>query len=393
VQAERLLELSTFYRALLVDDTVAFWSQHGVDHKHGGFLTFLDRDGSVYGTDKPVWLMGRATWLFATLHQHVEPRPAWLDLARHGYDFLTRFCFDASGKMYFSVTREGQPLQMRRYLYSEVFAVLAYAALAEATGEDALRRSAIALFDRLLHGMRTPGTITPKIDSRTRPMKGLAPVMCLLHVAEQLLRIDAPGRYERLIDELASEVWRDFVKTEQGVILETVAPDGTPLDGPDGRTTNPGHAIETAWFLLETARRRGDAALQEQGLWILDHAFRLGWDAEHGGLLYFVDVEGLPPTQLEHDMKLWWPHSEALYAMLLAYHLSGDVKYASWYEQVHAWTFKHFPDPAHGEWFGYLHRDGSVSTRLKGNMWKGPFHIPRALLNCWKLLTAMTAAA
>jgi trehalose 6-phosphate synthase/phosphatase len=43
-------------------------------------------------------------------------------------------------------------------------------------------------------------------------------------------------------------------------------------------------------------------------------------------------------------------------------------------------------DPEFGEWYGYLHRDGRVSTRLKGNMWKGPFHLPRMLWYCWKLL-------
>ena len=85
-------------------------------------------------------------------------------------------------------------------------------------------------------------------------------------------------------------------------------------------------------------------------------------------------------------MKLWWPHTEALYALLLAYHLTGDSFYEEWYVRVHQWSFSHFPDSQYGEWFGYLHRDGSLASRLKGSMWKGPFHLPRALLYGWKLL-------
>jgi N-acylglucosamine 2-epimerase len=85
-------------------------------------------------------------------------------------------------------------------------------------------------------------------------------------------------------------------------------------------------------------------------------------------------------------MKLWWPHTEALYALLLAYHLTGDSFYEEWYVRVHQWSFSHFPDSQYGEWFGYLHRDGSLAPRLKGSMWKGPFHLPRALLYGRKLL-------
>jgi N-acylglucosamine 2-epimerase len=88
-------------------------------------------------------------------------------------------------------------------------------------------------------------------------------------------------------------------------------------------------------------------------------------------------------------MKLWWPHTEALYAFLLAYSITKDTKYAEWYERIHDWSFGHFEDKDYGEWFGYLHRDGTVSNTLKGSMWKGMFHLPRALLLNYKLLEKM----
>ena len=42
--------------------------------------------------------------------------------------------------------------------------------------------------------------------------------------------------------------------------------------------------------------------------------------------------------------------------------------------------------PRHVRQSGRLHRDGRVSVRLKGNLWKGLFHLPRMQWYCWKLL-------
>jgi N-acylglucosamine 2-epimerase len=389
---QRWHELAALHHAGLLD-TVAFWERHAVDRDCGGFLYYLDRTGRPYGTDKPVWLLGRTVWLFATLYTAVEPRPAWLALARHAWDFLDRHAFAEDGKMYFLLDRQGRPLRMRRYHYSEVFAVLAAAALARATGDAALLQRAVEIYDRFDRALRTPGVTPPKVNPAVRPTKGLAPRMCHLLLADTLAQQTGAPRYEAAIDDTAAELFRDFVKPDDGCVLETVGPDGQRGDDPDGRTMNPGHAIEAAWFLLMIARRRGDADLARRALPIIDWSFARGWDPEHGGLLYFVDVAGHPPTQLEHDMKLWWPHCEALVATLLAHAMTGDARYARLYEQVHAWTHAHFPDPEYGEWYGYLHRDGSLSTPLKGGPWKGPFHVPRAQLLCWQIARAQSAAA
>lgn len=385
----RLIQLRDLYKAGLLEDVVPFWQRHAVDRDFGGFLTFLARDGSVYGTDKPVWLMGRITWTFATLHRLVEPRSEWLALARHGYDFLTRHCFDPRGKLYFLMTRDGRPLRMRRYAFSEMFGVLGFAALAQATGEPAIRQRAIDLFNSFVKYLTTPGLVEPKVNPQTRPMKALSPLMCLINAADAMREIDAAPAYEQIIDDAIEQIFRDFVKVDDGCVLELIGPRGERLEGPDGRVMNPGHAIEAAWFIMAVAQRRGDQALIARAAQIIDICMARGWDPQYGGLLSFVDVQGQPATQLEHDMKMWWPHCEALYATLLTYHLTGDEKYARMYEQLHEWTFAHFPDPQYGEWFGYLHRDGSVSTTLKGNLWKGPFHIPRTQLYCWKLLEEM----
>ena len=91
-------------------------------------------------------------------------------------------------------------------------------------------------------------------------------------------------------------------------------------------------------------------------------------------------------------MKLWWVHNEALIATLLASNLTGDTYYDEWYEKLHHYVFTHFSDTEYGEWYGYLHRDGSVSHEQKGSLWKGPYHLPRAMMLCEQILSASERA-
>ena len=393
MDAARLRELAAVYRDGLLNDTMPFWVRHAVDRECGGFLTCLDRDGSVVDTDKPIWLQGRFVWTLATLYRTVEPRPEWLGLARHGLEFLRRHAFDADGRMFFLVTREGKPLRKRRYAYSEMFAVMALAAYAKAAGDDQAAAEARDLWRRFLRYMTTPGLLAPKTDPATRPMKGLGGPMATVCVAQALRETIGDESLDDVIDRAIAEVERDFMKPDLQVLLETVGPGGEVLDHFDGRTLNPGHAIEMAWFILHEARvRGGDARLVKLGTTILDWMWQRGWDEEFGGLFYFRDLRGLPVQEYWQDMKFWWPHNEAVIATLLGWHLTGDAKCAEWHRLVHDWAYAHFPDPEHGEWFGYLHRDGRVSTPLKGNWWKGPFHLPRMQLYCWKLIEERLAA-
>lgn len=390
MDADQITHYLTLYRDGLLNDVMPFWQRHAPDRQCGGFLTFLDADGSVVGTDKPIWVAGRVTWLFSTLYNNVEKRPQWLELAAHGLAFLQKYAFDSDGRMFYSVTRDGRPLRKRRYLFSESFGVMAFAEYARAAGDAAAGKKAQDIHRLMLRYHTTAGLLEPKIIPTTRRLKGHAMPMILMAITQVLRPIDSDNPlFRRTIDQALHEIRNHFLKPQFKMLLENVGPDGEFLDEPIGRVVNPGHAIESAWFIMEEARHRRDRDLLSLALQILDWHLECGWDNEYGGILYFIDCKGKPCEQYEHDMKLWWPHNEAIYATLLAHHLTGDEKYLNWHKKLHDWAYAHFPDRKNGEWFGYLHRDGSLSSPLKGNMWKGPFHLPRMLLNCWKLLEQM----
>ena len=374
------------YRDGLLNDTLPFWLQNGVDREYGGVMTALDRDGSVVDTDKGVWQQGRFAWLLGELYNEVEARPEWLDLAKSCAEFLDRHCFDAKdGRMWFHVARDGSPIRKRRYAYSESFAAIAYGELYKATGEANYADKARNAFLAFVHHHSNPDPSLAKY-TQYRPTKSLGFPMITIVTAQELRDSIGLSEANNWIDQSIQVIRDDHCKPTIGAVMETVGLGGEQIDHFDGRTLNPGHAIEGAWFIMREGQLRGDSDLVELGCRMLDWSWFRGWDSIHGGIKYFVDVDGKPVQEYWHDMKFWWPQNETIIATLMAYCLTRRAKYAEWHQQVHDWSYRHFPDFEHGEWFGYLHRDGSLSSTLKGNLWKGPFHLPRMQLTCWKLL-------
>jgi N-acylglucosamine 2-epimerase len=392
MKTERMLELKDLYENTLLGDILPFWMKHSIDKVNGGYYNYLDRDGSILSRDKSVWIQGRMCWLFSLLYNKYDKRPEWLEMAKTGYEFLQKFCFDEDGRMFFIVTDDGKPLRKRRYWFSETFAIIAFAEYASASGDEAALEMARKVYRMIVGFYKNPGGLEPKTIPATRSLRGHSYPMILIATSQVMRAHDGDPLYDEVIDLCIHDLFAYFVKPERQVLLETVGPKGEIIDNPEGRCINPGHAIETSWFLMHEGLHRNDRELIKKALDILDWSYARGWDPEFGGLFSFVDLEGKPPEKLEWDMKFWWPHSELLYAALLAYDLTGADKYEAMYETVHQWTFGHFPDPVHGEWYGYLHRDGSVSVPIKGSTWKSPFHISRQLLYGTWLLDKMIKA-
>lgn len=351
-----------------------------------------DADGTLIDEDKGVWIQGRAVWMLSTLYNTVEQKSEWLEGARLGMEFLDRHCFDTDGRMFFHMTRDGRPIRKRRYYFSETFYVIAAAAYAKATGDEYYRQRAIDIFEKCVEYATIPGLLEPKFTD-TRPAKGIGVPMIMMNTAQELRANTGYHRCDALIDQWIAEIERDFVKDDIRCVMEQVAPDGSIIDHIDGRTLNPGHAIEGAWFILNEARhRQNDPRLIALGCRMLDYMWPRGWDEKYGGILYFRDVYGKPVQEYWQDMKFWWPHNEAIIATLMAYLLTGDKKYAQWHRMVHEYSYDHFHDPVHGEWFGYLHRDGTVAQTAKGNLFKCTFHLPRQEWLCEALLTEKISA-
>lgn len=394
---DELLKLRAAFLSSLTDDVLPFWLRHGLDREHGGILTGLDRDGSLLETDKSVWFQGRAAWTFASAFSRIEARGEWLAAAESCLDFLEKHCFDGDGRMFFRVTREGAPVvKRRRYVFSETFAIVGMAAFSSASGEARYADAAFDLLARVEATLADPAALEPKFSPATRPSRGLALPMILMATMQELRRArpSAAPLLNPKIDAVVDDIERNFMRPDLRCVLEQTGPDGEfQRDHLEGRLLNPGHAIEAAWFVLQEARcRGGDPRLVRIGTTILDWMWEIGWDKDHGGIIYFRDALGLPPSEYWHDMKFWWPQNEAIIANLMAFAATKEPRFAERFRLAYEWAHERFPDREKGEWFGYLHRDGTVSTTLKGNMYKGPFHVPRMQIVCAELLAELAGA-
>jgi N-acylglucosamine 2-epimerase len=299
---------------------------------------------------------------------------------------MKKHCHDGQYNWYFSTTREGKPLIAPYNIFSYTFAAMAFGQLSKATGSEEYATIAKKTFEIILLRFDNPKSIWDKAVPKTRDLKsfGLPMIMCSLSLEmEHLLDKNV---LENTIEVCLHEVFDVFWRPELGLVVENVEKDGRLSDSFEGRVLNPGHSIEAMWFIMDLGVRLNRRDLIEKAVEISLKMFEYGWDKQYGGIYYFMDRCGYPPQQLEWDQKLWWVHLETLICMLKGYQLTGNHVCLDNFEKVHEYTWAHFKDRDYPEWFGYLNRQGEVLLSLKGGKWKGCFHLPRALYQCWKTL-------
>lgn len=391
---KELLDIRNKLYDRLVNDELPFWLEHGMDKVHGGIYTCLDRDGSLLDTDKSVWFQGRALWVFAHAYNTIEKRPEYLEAAKSLVDFIEKHCFDEDGRMFFRVTEDGRGVQKRiRYFFSECFAIVGFAEYSIATGDLSYRDKALELFEMVERIRTTPGILVPKFEPDVRATRAFAGPMILINVLSTL-KVAYPEKNEWItgyIRKMLGEIETYFWKPDMGCVLEEVKADGSlNIEHLEGRIINPGHAIEGSWFIMNEALEENDEHYLKMGLDILDALWEKGWDEEFGGgIIQYRDALGKSLSEYHHGMKFWWPQCEAMIANLMAFAVTKDMKYFDRFKLVDKYVEERFVDHEYGEWFGYFYRDGQRSTDLKGNIYKGPFHIPRMYMKCIEIIDTM----
>jgi len=378
------------YVTELTGNIMPFWMKHGWDRKNGGVYTCLDRDGTIMDTTKSVWFQGRFGWMAAYAYNHIEKNKEWLKASKSCCEFLEKYCFDPKdGRAYFEITADGVGLRKRRYVFSECFAAIAYAEYSLASGDKAWGVKAVELFKRIRKFVAEGEKYMPSKYEKSLQAQGHSLTMILINVANVLKQISDDPVLDEQITTSIGLLTKYFIHPEFKALLEMVGPNGEFIDTLAGRVINPGHCIETSWFLMDVAMDRGDKELIKTALKILDWSWAWGWDKKYGGIISFKDCRNLPPQCYEQDMKFWWPQCETIIATAYAYKLTGNEKYMKWHKLVSEWAWKHLKDKKFPEWYGYLHRDGTVAQPAKGNIFKGPFHIPRMLVKMYDLTRDM----
>ncbi len=388
--------LTAWLRQHLLEHLLPFWEQHAID-PHGGILTCIADDGAVVSTDKWLWSQWRAGWIFARLYQTIECDEKWLRLARHVAEFcLQHGWLEEDQGWALLLAQDGRILRRHESIYTDGFAVYALAELYRATGETRYRDWAVRSADAALVKLEKPYDQLPHFPYPIPPGAKAhgVPMFWSFKLAE-LGSILGDERYLRLARKFSDEVFRDFYRPDSDRVIEFVRPDGGEFTPPQGTVTVPGHAIEDMWFQWHVfeATKWADAP-RELTLRLIRRHLDLGWDDTHGGLYLAIDRDGRVGEDVGWkfaDTKLWWPHTETLYALLLAWRETGDAWFYDWYEKIWALCLERYVDWEHGEWRQKLNRDLTPMTGVVALPVKDPFHLPRAIMLQIELLERRAA--
>jgi N-acylglucosamine 2-epimerase len=330
-----------------------------------------------------MWMQWRIVYLFAAFSETRFARDSYLGIAKNGFDFLTKYGKSSDGTYYFALNREGKPVIAPYNIYSDCFAAMGAAALYKATGEEKYFVEAKSAMDSYIARMDNPkGRWEKGMEGKAKRLS-LGHFMMLANLASVMKEMLNVDDYEDSAAKAVETVLEKFWNPELGILFENVNLDGTfDLDSCEGRFVNPGHGLESMWFVLQYGERKNRPDIIAKACEIIKGIFAYGIDKEYGGLYYFLDALNKPHLELQWDMKLWWPHCEALIACLYAYRLTKDEYFLTMYKEIDKYTWEHFKDPKYPEWFAYLNRKGEVTHSLKGGKWKTFFHLPRALWFC-----------
>lgn len=371
------------YEDELLKSVIPFWQKNAIDLEYGGYYTFLDRDGSVYDTSKYSWMQWRIVYQFATLYITPYQQEEWLSIAKRGYHFLTSHGYAEDQNFYFALNQKGDPLIAPYNIYTEAFVVMGAAALYKATSHIKYKKTAELAMQNYLNRLSNPKGKWSKGLSN-QPVKHYMDHSLIMANLGNIMRdCFNTAHYHQNMQNAMNMVVNRFWNPEYNVLMENLNQDfSIDLDSSLGRQICVGSGLEGCVFLLEHAEHNGDQLAIDKLCTIILAELEFGWDPQYGGLFYFQDLLQKPHMELQWDMKLWWVHNEALTASILAYRLTKQEIFLTWFKRIDAWVWDHFVDREYGEWFGYLNRRGEPTHYLKGGKWKTFFHIPRCLLNC-----------
>ncbi|MCK4590877.1 MAG: AGE family epimerase/isomerase [Candidatus Latescibacteria bacterium] len=377
--AETMKDLLSFYRNQLLQQVMPFYMRYALDPQYGGYTTCLDDDGTLLSGDKYLWSQGRGVWTFSALYNRIEKDPKWLEAAELGVRFLREHGRDPQGRWVYHTSRDGKVIEGPISIYSDCFAVYGLTEFFRATGDRTALELAVEIHTQIRRRIAEPGfdAVTPGILPKGWRIHAIP--MIMLEISQELADVVPDLQLQPFIDDCVHQIMDLHLRPDRRVLLENLTVDGEEIDTPEGRVVNPGHTIESMWFVIHQARRRNDKALIQRATQVVRWTLEIGWDQQYGGLFLAVDRDGGPATLPNWDKKAWWPHTESMYALLLAYELTGESWCLDWYWKVHRWAIDHHVSP-YGDWYQRLDRQGNPIKDLIALPVKDPFHLPRMLI-------------
>jgi mannobiose 2-epimerase len=372
-----------------------YWILYTPDEASGGFIGRIDEEDRTHpDAPKGLVLNSRILWAFSAAWRYTG---LWIyrPVATRAYDYLVAHFLDReSGGAFWSVDAAGRPLNTRKQIYGQAFALYGLSEYYRATGDQAVLDQAIDLyrvieqhsFDRIHNGY---------FEAFNREWQPLEDLRLSEKDANEQKTMNTHLHVLEAYTALYS-AWPDAglrIKLRQ--LLQVFA--NHIVDGATGhlglffsedwqrrsQLISYGHDIEAAWLLHEAALVIEDRewVAKTAGLCLkIADATLEGLD-EDGGLWYEKDGDRLVRE------KHWWPQAEAMVGFLRAWNISGKDQW--WETSTRIWTFvkQHIREPNGKEWYWGVKADHTpMPGHDKAGFWKCPYHNSRACIEIIKTL-------
>ena len=332
-----LTELRQQLHDRLFQAVLPFWDRHGIDHEYGGIMCSLDYDGTLVGTGKNLWFLGRAIWVYSFLYNHFGKDPKFLAVAKKTKEFVFKYALQQDGWWAEELSRRGKVL--RPYsgdtegMYHLAEGLHEYAL---ASGDEQSHDTSFALLKKLFRQFNSPnfryrGADFPYLWGSPRAVRPQGLWFLNLTLATQMLEREDDEEITIIADHSVDAIMNRHYNPDIGLNTEMLYFDfSRPKE--EAQKSRFGHCVEALWMVMEEANRRGNETLWNTCAERIRHHLNAGWDYIYGGLSQWVNVdhpsyrwpvETPPGTRLEFHfvgeyeyLKCLWCQNEALIATL-----------------------------------------------------------------------------
>lgn len=376
---------------MLEENILPFWSRTMRDTENGGWLGRINGLGvPIADAPKGSVLNARILWTFSAAFR-ITGKSEYLDAAFDAKEyFLKNFIDREYGGVYWSVTPEGMPLQTRKQVYAQGFAIYGLSEYYRSCGDKEALDEAVAIYrciEKFAYDDKFGGYFeaftrewTPIDDMRLseKDRNECKSMNTHLHIIEpytNLYRCMKDPSLKKDIIKLIDVFDEYIIDRESGHQHLFFSQDWRPC----GDQISYGHDIEAAWLLREAACVLADINTISKVSRMSEtlYSASLGGLNRAGGMNYEIcHSSGL----VDFD-RHWWVQAEAVVGTLDRFEASGSLQALQLSCDIFKFIQEYMVDKESGEWWWSIKADGTVNREddLAG-FWKCPYHNSRMCL-------------